>query len=345
LTIIFSNKFVSLKVNQQYIANLLKISRVTVTKALQEHPDIAKSTVKKVKEVADELGYIPNIVGRSLSTKKTNTIGLIVPKINHSFFSTIIEEMYTKAKALGYQIILMVSFENEESELSNVKSLLSMNVDGIIIDSVSTSTKDKSYELILKHKKPLIYIDRKPQSVKKAESIVFDDYNLSYKLTNRLIDRGYKEIMYITGSQEINICYDRLRGFKAAMKESKLHVTKASVLMAGLDKQSAFNIFEKFVENNSILPEAIVCVNDSVALGVYEVCKKHDIIIPDDIGIIGFGHVKVSNLVQPPLSTVKLNLQEASFAAVEKLVALINDQPYEKNNIIKGEIIFRESVK
>lgn len=116
-----------MKVNQQYIADLLKLSRVTVTKALQEHPDIAKSTVKKVKEAAEELGYIPNIVGRSLSTKKTNTIGLIVPKINHSFFSTIIEEMYSKAKAFGYQIILMVSFENEESELANVKSLLSMN--------------------------------------------------------------------------------------------------------------------------------------------------------------------------------------------------------------------------
>jgi DNA-binding LacI/PurR family transcriptional regulator len=334
-----------LKVNQQYIADLLKISRVTVTKALQEHPDIAKSTVKKVKEVADELGYIPNIVGRSLSTKKTNTIGVVVPKINHSFFSTIIEEMYTKAKDLGYQIILMVSFENEESELANVKSLLSMNVDGIIIDSVSTSAKDKSYELILKHQKPLIYIDRKPRSIKKVESIVFDDYNLSYKLTNRLIDKGYKDIMYITGSQEINICYDRLSGFKAAMKESNLGVSKGAVLNAGLDKQGSFDVFEKYVESNSNLPEAIVCVNDSVALGVYDVCKKHGIKIPDDIGVIGFGHVSVSNLVQPPLSTVKLNLQEASFVAVENLVAMINDQPYEKNNIIDGEIIFRESIK
>ncbi len=345
MNLIFSNLFFKLKVNQQYIADLLKISRVTVTKALQEHPDIAKSTIKKVKEMADELGYIPNIVGRSLSTKKTNTIGLIVPKINHSFFSTIIEEMYTKAKVLGYQIILMVSFENEDSELTNVKSLLSMNVDGIIIDSVSTSTKDKSYELILKHKKPLVYIDRKPRSVQKADSIVFDDYNLSYKLTNRLIEKGYKEIMYITGSQEINICFDRLSGFKTAMKESKLKVTKSKVLIARLDKNSGFDIFEKYVESNSKLPEAIVCVNDSVALGVYDVCKKHKINIPNDLSVIGFGHVSTSNLVQPPLSTVKLNLQEASFVAVENLVAMINDQPYEKNNIIDGEIIFRESIK
>ncbi len=332
-------------VNQQYIADLLKISRVTVTKALQEHPDIALSTIKKVKEVADELGYIPNIVGRSLSTKKTSTIGLIVPKINHSFFSTIIEEMYTKAKSLGYQIILMVSFENEESELANVKSLLSMNVDGIIIDSVSDSANDKSYELILKHKKPLIYIDRKPRSIKKAESVVFNDYNLSYELTTQLIGRGYKDIMYATGAQGINICYDRLRGFKSAMKEASLKVSKNRILKVGLAKEEAFNVFQEYLENNSNLPEAIICVNDSAALGLYEVCKKHNIKIPDDVSVVGFGHLIASDLVQPPLSTVKLNLQKASFTTVEKLVALINDQPFEKNNIIDGEIIFRESVK
>jgi len=93
------------------------------------------------------------------------------------------------------------------------------------------------------------------------------------------------------------------------------------------------------------LPEAIVCVNDSVALGVYDVCKKHKINIPNDVSVVGFGHINISNLVQPPLSTVKLDLQKASFVAVEKLVAMINDQPYEKNNIIGGEIIFRESIK
>tara|TARA_B110000879_G_scaffold78945_1_gene109848 strand:- start:1251 stop:2147 length:897 start_codon:yes stop_codon:yes gene_type:complete len=298
-----------------------------------------------VKEAAEELEYIPNIVGRSLSTRKTNTIGLIVPKINHSFFSTIIEEMYSKAKAFGYQIILMVSFEDEESELANVKSLLSMNVDGIIIDSVSTSVKDKSYELILKHKKPLIYIDRKPRSIKRAESIVFNDYNLSYKLTKGLIDKGYKDIMYITGSQQINISYDRLSGFKTAMNDASLNIPKKWILKAGLDKETSFNVFKNYLENNSKLPEAIVCVNASVALGVYNACKKHSIKIPDDISVVGFGDVRISNLVQPTLSSVKLNLQEASFSAVENLIDLINNKPVSKNTVIEGEVIFRESVK
>ena len=335
-----------MKINQQYIADQLKISRVTVTKALQEHPDIALSTIEKVKKLADELGYIPNIVGRSLSTKKTNTIGVIVPKINHSFFSTLIEEMYTKAKTLGYQIILMVSFEDEEAELNNVKSLLSMNVDGILIDSVSTTAKDKSYELILKHDKPLLYIDRKPRALNKVNGIFFDDYNLSYELTKKLIEKGYKDMLYISGEQGINICYERLRGFNSAMKDASLTIPKDRVLIAGLDKTSSFNTFDKFLENNpSKLPEVIVCVNDSVALGVYEACAKHDLAIPDDIAVIGFGHVETSNLVKPSLSTVKLNLQKASSTAIDTLVALIDKKPIAKHTIIEGEIIFRESVK
>lgn len=336
-----------MKINQQYIADILKISRVTVTKALQNHPDIALSTIEKVKKKADELGYIPNIVGRSLSTKKTNTIGVVVPKINHSFFSTIIEEMYTQAKDLGYQIILMVSFENEEAELENVKSLLSMNVDGILIDSVSISAKDKSYELIQKHQKPLLYLDRVPRSLKDVEKVVFDDYKLSYKITETLISKGLKAILYATGNQKINICYDRLAGYKAAMKKASLPVTKEMQLSVGLDKQSAFEAFDTYFSNRtkSEIPEAIVCVNDSVALGLYEACDKHKLHIPNDISVVGFGHVSISNMINPPLSTVQLNLKKAGSTAIQNLVALIDEKPIPKNTIIDGEVIFRDSVQ
>lgn len=342
----FIFKIPFLAINQQDIANLLKISRVTVTKALQMHPDIAKSTVQKVKKVADELGYIPNSVGRNLSTNKTNTIGIVVPKINHSFFSEIIEETYIKATALGYQIILMVSFENEEVELANVKSLLSMNVDGILIDSVSTSTEGKFFSLISLHKKPVIFFDRKPRFIKKTESIVFDDFNLTFEITSRLIDKGYKDIMYISGSQLINICYNRLRGFKSAMKDSNLSVPKNRVLTVDrLDKSSGIETFEKFIRSKPKLPEVIVCVNDSIALGVYDVCKKYDLKIPDDLGVVGFGHLKISDFVQPPLSTVKLNLKKASILAIENLVALIKGKKKSTDTIIDGEVIFRGSIK
>ena len=336
-----------MKINQKYIADLLNISRVTVTKALQNHPDIAKSTIEKVKKKAEELGYIPNTVGRSLSTMTTMTIGVIVPKINHSFFSTLIEEIYTEALIFGYQIILMVSFESEESEIENVRSLLSMNVDGLIIDSVSTSTKDKSYELIKKHSKPIVYIDRKPRAIKGAPGVFFDDYNLSYKLTKQLINKGYKDFMYITGPLDINICYERLAGFKNALQEENIIFPEDRLLIANLDKKQATMVLQEFLNSGQKLPEMIICANDSIALGVYEVCKIHNINIPHDIGVIGFGNIVESHFASPSLSTVKLNIEDASKQAIRKLVSIINkeDKDIQQDDLIDGTIIFRGSTK
>ena len=333
------------KINQKYIADLLNISRVTVTKALQNHPDIALSTREKVKKVADELGYIPNIVGRSLSTKKTNTIGLIVPKINHSFFSTIIEELYSNAKKVGYNIILMVSFENEEAELDNVKSLLSMNVDGIIIDSVATSQKHKAHNLLNKHNKPFIYLDRKPVSLKNAVGVFFDDENLSYQLTKEIIHKGFTKLMFICGNKEINISKHRLNGFNKAVKEAHISVPEEWYLITKLDKINAEKDFSTFLENYNNLPEIVICATDSIAIGVYNACEKFEMKIPDDISVSGFGHVKISNLLNPPLTTVKLNLKKAAEKALENLLHLINNKPITETTLIEGEIIFRESTK
>lgn len=334
-----------MKITQQYIADILKVSRVTVTKALQDHPDIAKDTTKKIKELADRFGYIPNGIGRSLSTNRTNTLGVVVPKINHSFFSSMIEEIYRKAAELGYQIILMVSFEDEEIELANVRTLLSMNVDGILIDSASSSVTDRAFSLIEKHRKPLLYFDRKPRNIDNS-GVFFDDYQLSYDLTMEMISRGYKKIMYITGPQNINIAYDRLNGFKAAMKKSKLKVPNSWIVKTSLGKNKAKESFQLFLQTHEELPEAVLCVNDSVALGVYKACEKAEINIPGDIGVMGFGHIRVSSLVQPPLSTVQLEIRTACELAVEKLVKLISspDEPME-NRILGGNIIFRESIK
>ncbi|QLE02432.1 LacI family DNA-binding transcriptional regulator [Galbibacter sp. BG1] len=336
-----------MKINQKYIADILKVSRVTVTKALQDHPDISEETKSKIKKLADELGYIPNGVGRSLSLKRTGMIGVVIPKINHSFFSSVIEEMYQSAIELGYQIILMVSFEDEATELANVKSLLSMNVDGILIDSVSVNPPYKSFDLVVKHKKPLIYFDRKPLGINQP-GVFFEDYELSYQLTKEMTNRGYQDILYMTGSQQINICYNRFEGFKKALKEAGLSIEKSRIINTELDKKDAKKSFMKYINKGNKLPQAVVCVNDSVALGVYLACEKLKISIPEDLGVFGFGHVRVSGLVQPPLSTVKLNFKEASRSAIQKLSYLIKEGSQDsviENQVFNGEVIYRGSIK
>ncbi|WP_081956270.1 substrate-binding domain-containing protein [Jejuia pallidilutea] len=190
------------------------------------------------------------------------------------------------------------------------------------------------------------YIDRKPRSIKTQNCVLFDDYNLSYSLTKQIIERGYEKLMYINGPKEINISYNRLRGFKDALKDFNIKTPENWILHAGFDKNSSKEKFLEFLKNNSNLPQAVMCVNDSTAIGVYNACKKIGVKIPEDIAVTGFGHVKVSSLLNPPLTTVKLDLKKACEVAVEKLINLIDsNNTANKNTIIGGKIIFRASVK
>ena len=344
-----------MKINQQYIANELSVSRVTVTKALQDHPDIATATKEKIKDLADRLGYIPNGIGRSLSTQRTHTIGLVVPKIDHSFFSSIIEKIYRKAAELGYQIILMVSFEDEDTEYHHVKTLLSMNVDGILIDTASTSTSGRTFALVEQHGKPLLSFDRQPRGVSKP-GVFFADHRLTYDCTRALLSRGYTRLMYMTGPRQLNICYDRLEGFRAALREAGLLLPPRWVVETELDRKAAKRDFRDYLESKVELPEAVLCVTDSVALGVYAACAEAGLIIPDDLGVVGFGNVRSAELVQPPLSTIDLKLRTAGELAVSRLVEMItttnssrratpggpNTAPPEP---VGGRVILRQSVK
>jgi LacI family transcriptional regulator len=333
------------KINQQAIADLLKVSRVTVTKALQGHADIALETRKKVQLLADELGYIPNGIGRSLVTRKTNTLGVILPKINHSFFSTITEQLYTTANELGYQIILMISFEDSEKEYEVVKTLLSMNVDGILIDTAATTKDNKSFELIRKHDTPLLFFDRKWVGDKHS-GVFFQDYDLSFRLTTELINKGFTKLMYLTGSQEININRDRLEGFLGAMKSRNIVINQHWIHNTNLLETQGYEFFRDLIRKEKELPEAVLCVSDSVALGVYKACEEEGIKIPDELSVVGFGNTTLSSVVTPSLSTVDLEITDAAAKSVHNLVYLINNEGVSVNDEwYSGKVIFRNSIK
>jgi len=332
-------------VSQKDIADYLKLSRATVTKALQNHPDIAEATREKVQKYARELGYLPNLVGRSLSTKRTYTIGVVVPKIAHSFFSTAIEYMYEEAAKHGYQLMLMVSFEDAKNEAANIETLLSMRVDGLIIDSAATETDPKMYELIKKRGTPFVFFDRKPTG-STFPGIFFDDYEGAYAATSFLISRGYKKIGIMSGAAQLSICHDRIAGFKAAMQDQNLELNPLWQVGSKLTEEDGYLQFKKFVEHATGMPEAIVCINDSIAHGVYRAATELSMRIPEDLGVVGFGDLALSGFLSPPLTTVKLPVASICKTAINTMVRLITeDYEIKEDQRFEGELIIRGSTK
>ena len=327
------------------IAKRLHVSRVTVSKALRGHPDISEDTVKKVQKVAEELGYSPNIIARSLSARRSNMIGLVVPKIAHFFFGSVIEGVYNKAFENNYETILTVSQENAERERKHLQTLVSMRVDGIII-SISQETRDlQIFAWIQKMGVPLLFLDRRPEpALPGFNSVAVDDKGGALKAVEQAIKVGYRKIACIGGNTHINIGKNRMTGFESAMKEHDIPIRKDWIITGGFGKNVGYDGF-MHLHSSGRMPEFIFAMTYPVALGIYEAAKELGVRIPEDIDLICFGDSDVSRVISPALSCVAQPSHELGSKAVELMLSTLAhpDSAKDQHLILPTDLLLRET--
>lgn len=284
------------------IAGKLNVSTVTISKALRDHPDISLKTRKLVKETAESMGYTPNFMARNLSARKSNMIGVIIPKIAHYFFGSIIESIYDIAFENNYEIILTVSQENSEREKKHIQTLLSMKVDGIIM-SISETTKDYSiFETVKKRGIPIVYMDRIPK-LQDIDTVVVDDHRGAFMAVEHAINLGYRNIAHFAGSPEITIGHERIRGYKDALAKHDIALNPDWLIRGGLNEEDGYNAFMQLYRQGN-LPDFILTVTYPVALGIYRAVAELGLKIPEDVDLIAFGNANVQNFLNPPLSYI-----------------------------------------
>lgn len=323
------------------IAKRLNVSTVTISKALRGHPDISPQTTKIVKNLADEMGYSPNFMARNLSARKSQMIGLVVPKIAHFFFGSIIESIYDIAFKNNYEIILTVSQENAERERRHIQTLLSMRVDGIIV-SISQETKDyEVFETVKKRDIPLVFIDRIPH-IANINTVSVDDRGGAYKAVAHAIKLGYRNIGHFAGYPEINIGKQRYLGFEDAMNHHGVPINEEWVVHGGFGEKYGYDAFMELYKNNN-LPDLIFTVTYPVALGVYMAAREVNLRIPEDIDVICFGNAKVQNFLSPQLSCVDQPTDQIARKSMDILLENINStDEFEPQNIqIDTDLILR----
>lgn len=312
------------------LARKLNVSKVTISKALRDHPDISSQTIEKVKKLADEMGYMPNYLARKLSSRKSNIIGLVVPKVAHIFFSSIIESIYDEAFKHSYEILLAVSQENAERERKLILSLMSMRVDGIIM-SITQETKDTAiFEKAIEQGVPLIFIDRIPD-VSKVSSITSDDREGAFNATEYAIKKGYKKIGFLGGFRYINIGHSRYNGFMDAMRLYNIPVYEDWITEGGFGEEDGYNAFRKIYSSGN-LPEYILAVTYPVALGMFTAASELGINIPGDIEVTCFGTNSFARKIAPVFNFVDLPTKELGAEAFNMMINCINNH---KNYDIK----------
>jgi LacI family transcriptional regulator len=327
------------------IAKKLKVSRVTVSKALRGHPDISEETAARVRKTAEQLRYSPNIIARSLSARRSHMIGLVVPKIAHFFFGSVIEGVYDAAFTNNFETILTVSQENPEREQKHLKALLSMRVDGIII-SISESTRDLDiFKWIPRTGTPLLFLDRQPDPpLPGFSSVLVDDKGGAFKAIEHAISLGYRKIACIGGNTHINIGRNRLAGFKSAMRKHDIPVREQWIVHGGFGKQSGYDGFMQ-IRALGVLPELIFAMTYPIALGIYDAAKEIGMRIPEDVDVISFGDSDVGRVISPALSCVQQPNYELGSKGVELLLKIIAhpDSGGEQHIVLPTELLLRET--
>jgi len=327
------------------IAKKLDVSRVTVSKALRGHPDISLEMTKRVRKVADDLGYSPNIIARSLSARRSNMIGLVVPKIAHFFFGSVIESVYNAAFEHNVETILTVSQENAERERKHLQTLVSMRVDGIII-SISQETRDLDiFRWVRQMRVPLLFLDRRPDPpLPGFSSVLVDDRGGTLRAVDHAIGVGYRNLAYVGGSPHINIGRERFAGFEAALEKHGIPLRKEWVVPGGFGRDDGYNAFMQ-LHGSGALPEFIFAVTYPVALGIYEAAKVLGVRIPEDVDIMCFGDSDVSRFITPSLSCVNQPTTELGAKAVELMLSIIAnpDSGGDRHVLVPTDLILRET--
>ena len=324
------------------IADRLKISPSTVSRALSDHPDIRQKTKERVRKAAEELHYFPNPIAKSLKSSRTTTIGVIVPEIKHDFFSSAISGIETVAYRAGYTILVCQSNESYEREVVNTNALMHHRVAGVIV-SISQNTINGDHFLdLIKRKIPLVFFDRVCEDIA-ASKVVIDDYKSAFNAVHYLIAKGYTKIAHLAGPKELGICMKRMKGYVDALSEARLPLADGYIRYGGLHEKDGYESMDALLRDKTAM-DAIFAVNDPVAIGAFQRIREANLRIPEDIAIVGFSNNKITSLIMPPLTTVNQPSFEMGVKAAEVLIDAIQHKTVEpKTLVLDTELVVRGS--
>jgi LacI family transcriptional regulator len=331
-------------IKQIDIAQKLKVTRITVSKALRNHPDISTEMKKKVHETAEELGYIPNLIAQNLTSKKTNTLGVIIPDLENSFFAYAADSIIDTANNQNYIVFVTVSRENQNNENANIKKLIGMRVDGLLVCVTQQTDNPQIFNNIKRLNIPLVFFDRQFAGLD-FSTVTFDDRNGAINALEEIIENGYSKIAHIAGYSNVSIGKERCEGYKQALQGKGLTINPNWIIEGGFEVTDGYNAFMKLLHSNP-LPEIIFAVNDRTALGAYHAANNVGIRIPEDIGIVAFGFDEIAQTFTPTLSVINQNPRILGSTATYMLMDLIENRDITKFKqvMIKEEFIWNESI-
>jgi len=328
------------------IASALGVSCTTVSRVLTGQSKkyrISDRTRERVQETAREMGYFPDQLARGLRTKRTNTIGLIIPDISNPFFSTIARNIEIQARKTGCSTVLSDSQEDTQLEIDSVRLLQSRKVDGLIICPVGE--EQGHLKNVIASGLPLVIVDRYFKDLECA-FVVSDNYQGAVEAVEYFFTMNHRSIGYIQGRVNTSVNIERIRGFRDAHARRGIAVDESLIVGDSFGKRNGY-IGAKILLAKSPRPTAIFAASNLISLGAMSAIQEEGLKIPEDISIISFDEQPYSEYLATPMTTVAQQTSETGEIAFKLLQAQIHqegEQSFE-GIVLPTELVFRKSVK
>lgn len=322
------------------IAEKLGISASTVSRALAGNQLIKKATIDRVRQCAEELGYRSNPFASNLRRGATNTIGVVVHRLDSPFVSSFLMGAEQTANAKGYNLLILQSFEDIEKEKANLKTLLDKRVDGIIAAITKNTSNVDHFKNAQSFNIPLVLFDRVSENIN-CQKVVIDNYAAAAQVAQHLVAQGCRNIINATINTSISTYTERTKGFSDTLKKAKINCR--TIYLENLDFESGQQLANDLKQN---LPDGVFCPNDISACGLIVGLQRAGIKVPQDVAVVGFNNNNVSQVITPNLTTIEYPAYELGVTAANSLFEAISQKENDQMNrtiTLEHKLIIRES--
>lgn len=326
----------------QDVARLSGLALGTVSKYINGKP-VKEVNRLKIEQAIKELDYKPNNLAKGLRTAKTFTIAVLVPKLSNIHCTVIIAALEHYLLPKGYCVIVSECHDNADVEVKKTEFLLNRLVDGMII--LPYSMNGKIVDMVKERNIPLVLIDQYIED-HPTDCVILDNAESTYRATQTLISMGHKKIALLTGSPSLFTAKGRIEGYRRALEESGLPVQEDLIINGNYTMDGGFSsvitLFKK-----QLLPPALIASNYDMTIGAFQAINTLKLKVPDDISIVGYDNLPLSQVVTPPLSIIEQPMEEMGYQAAELLYKRMQGDysDYPKSIVNHASITISESVK
>lgn len=310
------------------VAREANVSMATVSRVVNGNPNVKPATRKKVQDAIKDLGYRPNAVARGLASKKTTTVGVIIPDISNLFYAELARGIEDIATMYKYNIILSNSDENSEKELHLFNSMLGKQVDGMVL--MSSSLTDELIDEIKRSPVPVV-LAAAEDGEKNIPSVRIDYVTAVTDAMKIFFEKGHKRVAFIGGPKsELNV-NEKLEGYRKSYQDAGLEVDESLIWFGDHSYESGMEAFDHILESK---PTAIFVCNDEMSIGVIHAAQDRGYNVPNDFEVIGFDDTKLSIMVRPQLTTVVQPIYDIGAVAMRLLTKYMNKETVEEHSVI-----------